>query len=56
LKLEYKIVQAEMKPIYAEVKQLWNIRFSAEKTLDTLLLSADSKERQSRKQERSITK
>ena len=34
LKQEYATTQSEIKPLYAEVKQLWNIRFTAEKALD----------------------
>ena len=34
LKERYAAEQAEIKPLYAEVKQLWSIRFSAEQALD----------------------
>ncbi|HQO41861.1 MAG TPA: MobQ family relaxase [Bacillota bacterium] len=34
LKQEYEALQIEMKPIYAEVKQLWTIRYTAERALD----------------------
>ena len=34
LKQEYAATQSETKPLYDEVKQLWNIRFTAEKSLD----------------------
>lgn len=34
LKASCEAEQAEIKPLYAEVKQLWSIRYSAEKALD----------------------
>ena len=33
LQQEYKTGQAELSPLYADVKKLWNIKFAVEKVL-----------------------